>query len=78
MSSASTFSLSDLERMYAEIARHGNESSPAAQALLQQIYARRQRGKRAPSDGVLTEYYLPIRTYLISLGRLWINLLAGK
>jgi len=37
----SEWSLQDLEAMYANVVRHGNENTPAGRALMEQITARR-------------------------------------
>ena len=42
MSNTDSWSIEDLEAMYANVRRHGNENTPAGKALMDQIVSRRR------------------------------------
>ena len=51
MSNLDSFSIEELEAMYANVRRHGNENTPAGKALMDQIVAR-TRANLGPLPGL--------------------------
>jgi hypothetical protein len=50
VSNLNSFSIEELEAMYANVRRHGNENTPAGRALMDQIVSRR-RANLGPLPG---------------------------